>query len=119
MYKQNFLNLLVDIAPYIAVSAVCGVYAALKRGIITLREFILSLLGSSLCGGIVGWGLMSMDINAYGVGAMCGIAGLMGDRGLHMLEKALIRKFNRVLDKTFDPPQESQQTPQEASETTE
>ena len=97
--EKDFTDILREISPYVGVAAICGLYAAAKRGFRSFREFFLSLAGSSICGAITGWWMMGMGASPYAIGAVCGIAGLLGDRGLQMLLDALTKKIGGINEK--------------------
>ena len=46
-----------------------------------------------------GWWMMGMGASPYAIGAVCGIAGLLGDRGLQMLLDALTKKIGGINEK--------------------
>ena len=91
--EKDFSDILREIIPYVGVAAVCGLYASAKRGWHGFRSLILSLAGSAICGALTGWWMMSMGSSPYAIGAVCGVAGLLGDKGLQMLMEALAKKI--------------------------
>lgn len=96
MPQKSFLEILIEISPYVGVASLCGMYAAIRRGWKGWRDMLLSIAGSAICGGIVGWWCMGSGLNTYLVGSLCGIAGLMGDRGLQALTKAVFKKIEKA-----------------------
>ena len=98
MEEGAFARIVVDIVPFVAVSACTGVYSAFKGGAATWKQAILSVAGSAICGGIVGWYLMGLNASPYMIGATCGVAGLIGENGLRALETALIARIKKQSD---------------------
>ena len=96
--EKGFADIAREILPYIGVAAVCGLYTSAKRGWTGCRQLALSLAGSSICGALTGWWMMSLGSSPYAIGAVCGVAGLLGDRGLQMLMESLIKRIRGEYD---------------------